>query len=298
MLFRRLKGKRKDYYACSACRDRKECNFFVPASDVYKESTIRLSSHWKKQQNLTLSIITNQNSYNNVIESLKNSLTSNAEKKKKNKLGTSVKFNYCYSCNCFFNESDNNHKQCRALSNLSQYQLTHPTEILLPKVDSKTHAQYFFSKSTVNDIMLMLTRLKISKILCVGAPRIHEFVVNNYRNEIKSILLDIDKNYVSLKLLTFFISLLIFYPDEQKQLFIFQFNFYSRNEFIWFNMFNNYIFDPEQKTILNEYLSSGKVLLLLDPPFGGRVEPLAYTISEISKSCFNFTDQKKGKYFF
>lgn len=109
----------------------------------------------------------------------------------------SLNVNYCYSCSSLFTQPNTNHNECHTLSNISRHQLLHPTEIVIPKTNSKTHAQYFFSQSTVNDILLLLNRLKISKVLCIGVPRIHEYITNNNKFKVESLLLDLDKNYVS-----------------------------------------------------------------------------------------------------
>ena len=93
--------------------------------------------------------------------------------------------------------NDNNHSECNVLPNLTLHQLTYPTEVIIPKVDSKMHAQYFFSKPTLDDLLSIITRLKINRVLCIGTPRIHEFIVNKFKDQITSILLDLDKNYVS-----------------------------------------------------------------------------------------------------
>lgn len=109
--------------------------------------------------------------------------------------------------------------------------------------------------------------------MCIGAPRIHEYLINNEENT-KTILLDIDKRYA---------------------------NFYDCKQFCLYNMFNNHFFVPSSRTIFEDFLrnrlinylneltliniqlnySKEDILLITDPPFGGRIEPLAKTIRSI-----------------
>ncbi|KAK6621992.1 hypothetical protein RUM44_001799 [Polyplax serrata] len=161
ILFKRLRGKTKEFYACSACRDRKDCNFFVPASDLAKNSTRELSQHWKNQQKIILTTINNENRHETYLK-------------------------------------------------------------MLEMTNTKSH-----SKNR--------TKTKSSK--------------SNAAVTCKSL------NY----------------------------NFYNKDQFIWFNMFNNHVFDEAQEKYLQDYLSTEKIIVLLDPPFGGRVEPLAHTIKSLSK---------------
>jgi hypothetical protein len=64
-----------------------------------------------------------------------------------------------------------------------------------------------------------------------------------------------------------------------------QHQFNSPSHFCWFNSFNNYFFSQEEgANVLAEFLQSdgGRgIVIVMDPPFGGRVEPLAKTIQEI-----------------
>lgn len=49
-------------------------------------------------------------------------------------------------------------------------------------------------------------------------------------------------------------------------------------------MFNNYMFDKKCHSDLLNFLKTKKLLILMDPPFGGRVEPLANTLKALNKS--------------
>ena len=76
--------------------------------------------------------------------------------------------------------------------------MKHPTEILKPIENSKQEAQYFFTKQTTEDIVNILVKLGATQILCIGTPKIHEYILENYEDTISSLLLDFDGRFVSL----------------------------------------------------------------------------------------------------
>uniref|UniRef100_A0A1B6DAI4 CTCHY-type domain-containing protein n=1 Tax=Clastoptera arizonana TaxID=38151 RepID=A0A1B6DAI4_9HEMI len=97
----------------------------------------------------------------------------------------------------------------------------------------------------------------------MGTPRIHEEIQDTGAT-MESLLLDFDHRYH---------------------------NFFQSDVFIWFNMFNCYCFGGQSsENVLKKFLSSGKIALLTDPPFGGRVEPLAYTIHKLIQMCKHCSD--------
>ncbi|KAM8900532.1 rRNA N(6)-adenosine-methyltransferase ZCCHC4 isoform 5-T11 [Spinachia spinachia] len=65
--------------------------------------------------------------------------------------------------------------------------------------------------------------------------------------------------------------------------------FYSKNEFCHYNMFNHHFFDGKQVSVavLQAFLTESeghKVAMVADPPFGGLVTPLANSFSLISQT--------------
>lgn len=68
--------------------------------------------------------------------------------------------------------------------------------------------------------------LYFRKVICIGAPRLHEYLKNN--TKIDSILLDFDKRFHQ---------------------------FYSKEEYCWYNMFNHHFFGGEiSASIFQTYL--------------------------------------------
>lgn len=118
-------------------------------------------------------------------------------------------------------------------------------------------------------------------LLCIGTPSIHEVVQG--QSDIKSLLLD--------------------YDDRHHQ-------FYQPDKFLWYNMFNNYLLNGESdEKILKKFIrqsryvqdytmsmcmsviiyfvstsSDSGLCVVMDPPFGGRVEALVYTLQKLNET--------------
>lgn len=132
---------------------------------------------------------------------------------------------YCRSCNTFvFQKKFQDHKNHDFVNEISDQLLKEPTKILNPLSVDKKEAQYFFSNDCLEFFGNTFKNLGLNKIICIGSPRLHEFLKNNYQElGIKSILLDLDKRF---------------------------FSFYGPDEFCWYNMFNHWFFnssDPFMK---------------------------------------------------
>lgn len=77
----------------------------------------------------------------------------------------------------------------------------HPTELLEPLDNAKKEAQYLFSKKSTQDIVNMLLKLGAKQVLCIGTPRIHEYITECHIDEMSSLLLDFDGRFVSILVL-------------------------------------------------------------------------------------------------
>lgn len=168
------------FYACSACRDRKICSFYAEHG---KETSKQYDEILKKQKKKNLPAYHHQKLFIFYNQLMGQSPLQRA---------------YCHVCEKLFLTSDKEkHNGHQITENLSDYQMTHPTEILKPLEDSKKEAQYLFSKKAVKDIVDLLINLNAENILCVGAPRIHEYVSQNLERKMSSLLLDFDGRFVS-----------------------------------------------------------------------------------------------------
>ncbi|CAG9773825.1 unnamed protein product [Ceutorhynchus assimilis] len=239
LLFSR-ENQRK-FYACAACRDRKLCSFFLWQDELNKLSQSKLEV-WEKERKKFLKGINHKKRFimlNKIKALLPNKRT------------------FCQTCSMFTLEHENKHVEHSLLSNITDYQLEHPSEIMPALENAKKEAQYLFSKESVQFIVNTFLELKYKHVICIGTPRIHEYIQSNVKT-LSSILLDIDDRFH---------------------------NFFGPLDFCWYNSFNNHFFFEEAKQVFEDFLkgtNNKDTVLITDPPFGGRIEPLAQTFSAIS----------------
>ncbi|KAJ3663199.1 hypothetical protein Zmor_007503 [Zophobas morio] len=245
---RRINDTKRNFFACSACRDRKSCPFFLyeDEKNKYKPEV------WEQERTKLLQNINHRKLF----------ITLN----KVQQLPASER-GYCHTCLEFqLKKFWEKHKEHNFITNITDHQLEHPSEFLPPLEDTKKEAQFLFSASSVQGIVDIFKQLKYKKIVSMGTPRIHEFVATKCP-KIDSLLLDFDQRYH---------------------------RFYGPLQFCWYNSFNNHFFFQESSQIFDDFLKSenGDVALVLDPPFGGRVEPLANTIHQITDKYKQINETK------
>lgn len=61
--------------------------------------------------------------------------------------------------------------------------------------------------------------------------------------------------------------------------------FYECDRFRWFNMYNCHVLEEcdTEVALENVLTQSESTAIFIDPPFGGRLEPLAYTLDKFDK---------------
>ncbi|XP_015176615.1 PREDICTED: zinc finger CCHC domain-containing protein 4 [Polistes dominula] len=229
------------FYVCSACRDRKECPFYLKFGD-------QLTKHQKIVWETKKKKMIKSYDHQKLFIHFNMALATSPENR-----------SYCHSCErlVLIHERDK-HSDHTMTVGLTDHQMYRPTELLKPLENSKKEAQYLFSHKSVQDIVTMLLELKAKQVLCIGAPRIHEYISQIFSDQIWSLLLDIDGRFH---------------------------NFFSPMNYAWYNLFNHYFFNDDGKLLLKDFLTqnNGKNLYLIcDPPFGGRVELISQTIRKIS----------------
>ncbi|CAH2048888.1 unnamed protein product, partial [Iphiclides podalirius] len=166
---------------------------------------------------------------------------------------------YCNNCQelYIFSQTKKHLKDHKVVTSLTDEQLANPTTWLPPLENDQREAQYLFSKKSISTVLGILKNNNIRNILCVGTPSVHE--VAQAHPDYDSLLLDYDTRHHL---------------------------FHAPNKFLWYNMFNNYLFNGnEDEKVLTKFFKSSKdrgLCIVMDPPFGGRVEPLVQTIRELS----------------
>ncbi|XP_046469134.1 rRNA N6-adenosine-methyltransferase ZCCHC4 isoform X1 [Neodiprion pinetum] len=241
LLFGRyVDGEYKQFYACSACRDRKLCSFYL-------EHGSKPTKHQKQAWELEAKKVLPRYDHQKMFILLNEILATNP-----------IRRIYCHDCGRLsFVSEKHKHRGHDIIENLTDHQLRHPTEFLRPLENPKKEAQYLFSDQSVSDIIFMLLNLGAKHILCIGTPRIHEYLVNHHDDKVSSLLLDFDGRYH---------------------------NFYGPLSFCWYNLFNHHFFHEESKDVLKDFLrqDGGRdTYIICDPPFGGRVEPISQTLKTI-----------------
>lgn len=167
---------------------------------------------------------------------------------------------YCYSCNELFHIQDSEkHQSHNIKTNIENNSLLYPTRILHPLDVDKKEAQYFFTIETLQFFEKMLYSLKFKKVLCIGAPRLHEHLKNS-KYGFKSYLLDFDNRFNT---------------------------FNKSSEFSWYNMFNHHFFEGQcGKEHYLQFLKTthtNEFCIFTDPPFGCRTEALVFNLKTITQ---------------
>uniref|UniRef100_A0A8C6Y0T7 rRNA N(6)-adenosine-methyltransferase ZCCHC4 n=1 Tax=Naja naja TaxID=35670 RepID=A0A8C6Y0T7_NAJNA len=229
------------FYACSACRERKDCPFFQWEDEKISEA--RLSAREKYNQSRRPSKTHSDN-----VKRYKEFVALPPPKRK-----------FCQECQQLLLISEwERHSGHLVLSDISAAQLGRPSQLLSALENKKTNAQYLFTDRSCHFLLDLLMAQGFRRVLCVGTPRLHELIQLEEKVSMKSLLLDIDFRYSQ------------FYPKE---------------DFCHYNMFNHYFFAGEAAScVCEEFLQEdqgGPAVLVADPPFGGLVEALASSFQKL-----------------
>ena len=154
----------RQFYACSAFRDRKDCPFFMWKDKVSKGKPTTM-------------------------------MKSKSIKKKLQTLSGKQFRDFCHTCCVLLDDNDlqsGEHLSHRVQSNLTPDLIAKPTRLLKPLDSSKKQAQFHFSKSTLTMLIQILADKKeFSHLICIGVPSVFEEV----RGKVNAILLDIDHRH-------------------------------------------------------------------------------------------------------
>ncbi|KXJ18418.1 rRNA N6-adenosine-methyltransferase ZCCHC4 [Exaiptasia diaphana] len=253
------------YYACSACRDKKDCSFFQWEKE--KISKAREQAH--KEIIEKTRPLTQQVNYDKELEKLFQASTTNS----------SLLWTFCHTCNVLvWDDNGGRHNEHSLQSGEGLNELRHPSMILKPLENVKAQAQFLFSNQATQFLVSTIRKLGFKKVLCLGTPRVHEKIQLNktkkskHKPAMNSLLLDIDYRYGQ---------------------------FFPSGCFAYYNMFNNHFFEENGQQTLLEFMNSSEgddMVLVMDPPFGGLVEVLAATVKKIWRfwrDCTAVKDNKK-----
>ncbi|XP_070587037.1 rRNA N(6)-adenosine-methyltransferase ZCCHC4-like [Erythrolamprus reginae] len=242
LLFARIlpgKGKGRRFYACSACRERKDCNFFQWQDEKISEARLSARENYNRRYRPS-------KTHSDNVKRYKEFIALPPSKRK-----------FCQECQQLLLIPEwERHSDHPVLSDISMAQLRRPSQLLSALENKKTNAQYLFTDRSCHFLLDLLVAQGFRRVLCVGTPRLHELIqlaaASKKKISLKSLLLDIDFRYSQ------------FYPEE---------------EFCHYNMFNHYFFAGEAASrVCEDFLQENRgrhVVMVADPPFGGLVEALA-----------------------
>uniref|UniRef100_A0A8D0H9B8 rRNA N(6)-adenosine-methyltransferase ZCCHC4 n=1 Tax=Sphenodon punctatus TaxID=8508 RepID=A0A8D0H9B8_SPHPU len=168
------KEEGRRFFACSACRDRKDCNFFQWEDE--KVSEARISARKESNQSRLPSLY------------------------KQFALLPQSKRRLCQGCQQLLLPDEwGKHSTHEVLKDISMAQLKKPSQLLLPLENKKTNAQYLFADRSCQFLLDLIIALGFRRVLCVGTPRLHELIhfkaSQEQKPHVESLLLDIDFRY-------------------------------------------------------------------------------------------------------
>lgn len=157
------------YFACSACRERRDCPFFQWEDD-------RTSDGKKLLQ-----------------EKIKRAIAVQAKKR------TTVKpcTEWCLDCSSTIKKTSGDEHETHNRKVLTGGDLKHPTQVLGALNNKKTNAQFFFSTASCNFLLDTIKRQKFKKVLCIGTPKLFEALQSQAVPVADSLLMDIDHRFAS-----------------------------------------------------------------------------------------------------
>lgn len=173
------KGRR--FYACSACRDRKDCNFFQWEDE--KVSETRLLAREAKNKEMRPPFT--QQEYSRRFREF---VGLPVEEKR-----------FCEDCQLLLLPAERAAHSAHKTSSLTAAQLRRPSVLLRPLDNKKSNAQYLFTDRSAHFLLDSLAALGYRRVLCVGTPRLQELIklrnLEPKHQKMESLLLDIDFRY-------------------------------------------------------------------------------------------------------
>ncbi|KAG5260892.1 hypothetical protein AALO_G00297700 [Alosa alosa] len=168
------------FYACSACRDRKDCNFFQWEDEKVSEARVKAREEENRSKKPPFS-------HSEYISRFREFVSLPLDQRR-----------FCVDCQVLLLPRDwDEHSSHSALSDdITVARLRRPSLLLCPLENKKSNAQYLFADRSCHFLLDMLSTLGFRKVLCVGTPRLHELIklrnAEGTSEAMRSLLLDID----------------------------------------------------------------------------------------------------------
>lgn len=234
----------KRFYACSACRDRKECNFYQLEDE--KVSAVRLEA--RKVINKQLQLRFTHTKFMQRLKTFRECPV--------------IDRIMCQTCALLLMPTERKHHNNSShtlVRSVTDELLDQPTKLFRSQSKDKVFAQYLFTKSTISFMMDTFKKQNITHVLCIGVPSIHETIQTQSDLKLCSLLMDLDYRYMQV------------YPPD-KFCYYNMFNHY---------FFNNSDSERTFKEFITANDSSKKLAVVVDPPFGCLVDVMAHSLQKI-----------------
>ncbi|CAF0907842.1 unnamed protein product [Adineta ricciae] len=170
------------FFACSACRDRQECDIYIP----YEKRSSKASKRIIKQHAIE---------YKRFKEHIQ------TIQKNRAKFSKQSHVRYCSTCSLVFLEvNQSEHADHDYSESLTRRQYRQPCRYLLQPLEKKrTNAQFFFSQTFIDYfISKLLSQGSWDSIICIGCPTIFENLNRpEHKNKFRTYLLDYDHRLCS-----------------------------------------------------------------------------------------------------
>lgn len=168
ILFSRVvSGKPRNFFACAACRDRKDCAFFL-WEDEKGTLTGQKQDAWQQEKEKFIGNINHKklhSEFNKVIKNIASSLFIfllmffGLLQIRRASVTQRI---YCHTCNKLdLSENKSEHTKHTFKEKVTNYELLHPSELLVPLDNPKKEAQFLFSKVAVKTIVDILANLQL-----------------------------------------------------------------------------------------------------------------------------------------
>lgn len=144
---------------------------------------------------------------------------------------------------------------------LESCDMTNKRSSILPRSYNTLYEQFFFTDDCCLNIVNIILELKFKRVISVGCPKIHERLSKN--SPIDSFLLDIDDRFTE---------------------------YFDNEHYFKYNMFNNYFFEERKNIFIEKLKKPLKTLIIIDPPFGGVLSLIEYSITSLINEVHGTTN--------
>jgi hypothetical protein len=245
-----LKGEPRRYYACSAYRAKKFCDFHHGHGDKITSGKLL---KWNEARRSFLRDKDHVQLYRELVDFQSSAGDGGGH--------------FCQTCGRIVVRGAIKDHKAHLLTPIDQCLLATPTKILKPLSEDKKEAQYFFNTNTVRLIVQTLQSQQFSHVLCLGAPSIFENLCNENSAvpQLRRLLMDLDSRFLALLGPLDFVwfnmmNFHFFQPDSGR------------------SVYSDFLSELTRETLL-----PGKLAVVLDPPFGARHELLAASLRRIRR---------------